>query len=112
MGRLAAAAAAALLLGSLPCPAFAAGECPEGDWFCERAPPAPPPSEPPPEAAPPPAPERPARPGDATLVPAPEPRHEVRIDVPEVRPAKPRRFRYREWGVNMHAAFGLMGNDA
>jgi hypothetical protein len=37
----------------------------------------------------------------------------VTIDAPPVEPAVPRRRRgFREWGVNLHAALGLMGNDA
>jgi hypothetical protein len=37
----------------------------------------------------------------------------VRIDVERVRPAKRRHRRgFREWGVNLHANVGLMGNDS
>ncbi|HYJ11450.1 MAG TPA: hypothetical protein VEX18_20655 [Polyangiaceae bacterium] len=109
MGRLAASAAVALLLGSLPGRALAAGECPDGDWFCDEAPP---PTEPPPEPAaqgepePPPPPEPPA-----TLVPDPEPAPKIQLDVPNVQPAKRRRVRHREWGVNIHGTLGLMGDD-
>src|SRR5688572_12874593 len=108
MGRLA-AAAVLLLLGTLSGRAVA-GECPDGDWFCD---PAPPPTEPPPEPAAPPGPEPPPPPEPpATLVPDPEPAPPIRLDVPNVQPAKRRRVRFREWGVNVHAALGLMGNDA
>jgi hypothetical protein len=38
---------------------------------------------------------------------------QVRIDVERVQPARPRHRRgFREWGVNLHANIGLMGNDA
>jgi hypothetical protein len=46
------------------------------------------------------------------LPPYPPPDERVRIDVPRVEPARPRRHRYREWGVNLHALIGLMGNDS
>lgn len=82
-------------------PAAAAGDCPEGGWFCEPAPAGPP--EPPPELPPQGEPEPP--PG------APEPNESVRIDVEHVRPAKRRRS-FREWGLNLHAAFGILGGDA
>lgn len=109
MGRLAAAAAAASLLGSLSGQALAAGECPDGDWFCDPAPLPPPAPEPAPEPSsrPEPVPQPPA-----TLVPEPEPPRKIAIDVPNVQPVKPRRVRFREWGVNLHGAIGLMGNDA
>jgi hypothetical protein len=110
MGRPAASAAAVLLLGSLSGSALAAGECPDGDWFCDPAPlPATEPA--PPEPAPQPAPPPTAQPGDATLVPEPAPPPKIQLDVPQVKPAKRRRLRYREWGINMHAALGLMGDD-
>lgn len=36
----------------------------------------------------------------------------MRIDVPRVEPAHPRRRRgFREWGLNLHANIGLMGSD-
>jgi hypothetical protein len=36
----------------------------------------------------------------------------VTIEAPPVEPAVPRRRRgYREWGLNLHAALGLMGDD-
>lgn len=117
MGRPAATAAAVPLLGllgvlgSFSGRALAAGECPDGDWFCDPAPLPPAEPSPPPEPAPKPAP-APDQPGDATLVPEPEPRQKIQIDVPQVRPAQRRRLRYREWGVNMHGAVGLMGNDS
>jgi hypothetical protein len=43
--------------------------------------------------------------------PGKEARH-VRIDVEQVKRARPRHRRgFREWGVNLHANVGLMGND-
>lgn len=37
---------------------------------------------------------------------------EMRLDVPQMEPARPRRRRgYREWGLNLHANLGLMGGD-
>lgn len=109
MGRLVAAAAVVLLLGSLSGRALAAEECPDGDWFCE---PAPPPTEPPPEPAAPDAPEPPPSPEPpATLVPDPEPAPKIQLDVPNVQPAKRPPVRHREWGVNIHGDLGLMGND-
>jgi hypothetical protein len=89
----------------LPSRAWAAGDCPDGDWFCEPAsepPPATEPSgEPPAEAAP-----------DEPLPPPERPERQIRIDVEHVKPAVPRRHRrFREWGVNMHATLGLMADD-
>jgi hypothetical protein len=129
MRRPAVFAAALTLLGTWTSAALAAGDCPDGDWFCEPAPeaaPAPPGEpeaagqperEPGPQRAerrrrqaPPPAfepPQPPYGPDDA------EPDHQVRIDVENVRPARPRHRRgFREWGVNLHANIGLMGNDS
>ena len=38
---------------------------------------------------------------------------QMNIDVENVQPARPRHRRgFREWGVNLHANLGLMGNDA
>lgn len=104
MRRLAFVVAA--LLALLPGrSARAAGECPDGAWFCEPAPepPAPPAAGEPDEQASP----APAEPEPAG---SEEPGGEVRIDVPRVEPA-PRKRRYREWGVNVHGASGLLGND-
>jgi hypothetical protein len=111
MRRLAVSAAAASLLCGFAAPALAAGDCPDGDWFCEPAP-APPAPEPPgttpaaPSSAP--APVGPFEPPP----PAP-PEERILIDAPRVEPARPRRHRrgFREWGVNLHAALGLMGSD-
>jgi hypothetical protein len=109
MRRIAVLAVGALLAATVPTTAWAAGECPDGDWFCDTAPSPEPgaPPEPPPEAEEPP-----------TVAPvAPEPTSEprerrVRIDVERVRPAVPRRpRRYREWGVNMHGTLGLIADD-
>jgi hypothetical protein len=111
------------LLGTVTAPAHAADDCPEGDWFCEPAPAA----EPAP-AEPGPAPareraeregrrrERPASPQGSPFEPPPPPGmyedRRVNIDVENVRPARPRHRRgFREWGVNLHANIGLMGND-
>lgn len=112
MGRPAGSAAAVLLAGllsSLSAHALAAGECPDGDWFCDPAP-EPPPEPPPPEPVPKPAPAPVAQPGDATLA-EPEPPRKIQLDVPSVQPVKRRRARYREWAVNVHGALGLMGRD-
>jgi hypothetical protein len=107
MRRLAVSAVAASLLSAFAAPARAAGDCPDGDWFCEPAPAAPPTSEPP--AAPPPPP--PTEAGSNQPAPPP-PEDRVVIDVPRVPPAHPRRRRgFREWGINLHATLGLMGND-
>lgn len=112
MRRLAVSAVAAALLFSFAAPARAAGECPDGDWFCEPAPaaplaPEPEPAPPEPGAAPP-LPE----PGRAGPGLPPDARVRMRIDAPEVEPPRPRRRRgFREWGVNLHAALGLMGSD-
>lgn len=127
MRRPAVFAAAFTLLGTWTSAALAADDCPDGDWFCEPAPEAPPqPSEP--EAAPG-QPERQPRPqrGERrrhapppAFDPPPPPygpddaenEREIRIDVPHVRPARPRHRRgFREWGVNLHVNVGLMGND-
>jgi hypothetical protein len=106
MRRLAVLALGALLATTLrPTRARAAGDCPDGDWFCDSAPiPAQPEAEAPaaepaPDAAPPAATERSER--------------EIRIDVERVRPAVPRkhRRRFREWGINMHGTLGLMADD-
>jgi hypothetical protein len=109
MRRLAVLAVASLV-STLASPARAAGDCPDGDWFCEPAPepgqsPSPPPS-PEPSSAPP-------RPREPFVPPPPPPGYEMELDVPRVRPAHPRRRRgFREWGVNLHAALGLMGSDS
>lgn len=114
MRRLVASTVAASLLGSFAAPARAAGEadCPGGDWFCEPAPaPATDVPERAPDAARPPPPNGPARPGPFEPAPPPPPDEAMRIDVPRVEPPRPRRHRFREWGINLHAALGLMGND-
>jgi hypothetical protein len=126
MRRLAVFAVAASLVGTVAAPAWAAGDCPDGDWFCDPAPvpdqgpagpgPAPaPPSEAPPrgvrrrELPPPPPPGLP--PPYAEPYPE-EDDGQIRIDVPRIEPVHRRRRRgYHEWGLNMHAAIGLMGND-
>ena len=111
MRRLAVTAVAASLLGTLAAPAWAAGDCPDGDWFCEPAPSAPPPGEPGP------GPEGPRTRRHELPPPPPPPLYppddqEIRIDVPRVEPARPRRRRgFREWGFNLHAVVGLMGSD-
>lgn len=106
MRRLAVSAAASLLCAAAP--AFAAGDCPDGDWFCEPAPVSPDAAPPAPPASPPPAPS--ASPFEPPPPAPPESR--VMIEAPEVQPAVPRRRRgYREWGLNLHAALGLMGDD-
>lgn len=84
--------------------AWAAGECPDGDWFCDTTPPSeqqpPPPSEP----------EQPEQP--APLMPPPtQAERSIHIDVPRVQPPKRRHRRFREWGVNLHGTIGLMGSD-
>ncbi|HYQ17231.1 MAG TPA: hypothetical protein VEQ58_15770 [Polyangiaceae bacterium] len=115
MRRLAVSAVAASLLCCVARPASAAGDCPGGDWFCEPAPEPPPGPDQPPPGAPNPA-RSPAPPSGSPFEPPPPPPpppgEEIRIDVPNVPPAHPRRRRgFREWGVNLHAALGLMGND-
>jgi hypothetical protein len=119
MRRLAAFAAALSLLGTATAPARAAGDCPDGDWFCEPAPAAGPEGEPglaPEDDAP--RRDRRRRRAPAFEAPPPPPRvddeeRRVRIDVERVRPA-PRRHRrhFREWGINLHGNLGLMGNDS
>lgn len=105
-------AAAVPLLAALAAPARAAGDCPEGDWFCEPAPPAEPAE---PDTGPAPVPRRAGPAEPSPFVPPPPPEDEprrIRIDYEHVRPARPRHHRrYREWGVNLHANVGLMGND-
>jgi hypothetical protein len=118
MRRLAVFAVAASLLGTLAGPAQAAGDCPDGDWFCD---PAPVPDQAPAEPAEPGGPAGPRRrlppPEPPPFMPPPPPGYyddgEVRIDVPRVQPARPRHRRgFREWGLNLHAVVGLMGNDS
>lgn len=118
MRRLAVFAALSVL-GTWTSAALAAGDCPDGDWFCEPAPEgAPAPAEP--EGAAGPGPERRERrrelpPAFEPPPPPGEPYEEdrqVRIDVERVKPARPRHRRgFREWGVNLHANIGLLGND-
>jgi hypothetical protein len=98
--------AVALLGGALSTPARAAGECPEGDWFCDTTPI---PEEPPPEVEP----QKVPLDEPAPLTPPPPTNAErsIRIDVERVQPAKRRHRRIREWGVNLHVNIGLMGND-
>jgi len=99
--------AAASLLGTLAVSAQAAGDCPDGDWFCEPAPSAAP-NEPAPRPAPPQR-EEPPPPADA---PPPDAR-QMRLEVPPLPPPRVRHRRgYREWGVNLHALIGLMGSDS
>ena len=97
----------ALVVG-LPGPVAAADDCPPGDWFCEPGAPGGP--EPAPEGAP--LDGAPPAPGP---VPPPEADagedEQVRIDVENVQPAKKRR-RSREWGINLHAALGVMGESS
>lgn len=109
------------LLGSFPPSALAAGDCPEGDWFCEPAPALEAPPAPPGPPARPARPERGAGRGEPPPFdpPPPPPRdsyedeRQIRIDVERVRPPRPRRSRgFREWGVNLHVDLGLMGNGA
>lgn len=111
MRRIAVSAVAASLLCGFAAPALAAGDCPDGDWFCEPAPSAPPDAAPP-GAAPPPGPSGP--PPERTFEPPPPAVDErVAIEAPPLEPPQPRRHRrgFREWGVNLHAALGLMGGD-
>ena len=109
MRRFVAPLAAALWVTGISTAARAAGDCPDGDWFCDEAPVAPArPPEPPP-SAPGPGGQRPEPPNSAPI--PPDPPDSIRLDVPRVQPVRPRRHRYREWGINMHAALGLMGND-
>jgi hypothetical protein len=119
MRRLAVPAVAASLLLTLAAPARAAGDCPDGDWFCDPAPvPGQPPAEPagPPPGAPPARALPPREPPPFEAPPPPGAEDEegrIRIDVPRVEPARHRRHRrYREWGLNLHALVGLMGDDA
>lgn len=111
MRRFAVSAVAASLV-TTAVPAWAAGDCPEGDWFCEPAPASEPGSD-----APPPVPPPPSR-GGPTEAPPPPPEMlrpdagEVRIEVPPAEPPRPRRRRgYREWGLNLHANLGILGSD-
>lgn len=111
MRRFAVSAVAASLLGTFAGPVWAAGDCPEGGWFCD---PAPAPGQPPagdPQTS---APEAPPRGGPPPERPPPlssEPDERIRIDVPRAEPARPHRRRrgFREWGLNLHANIGLMG---
>ncbi len=120
MRRLAAFAVTASLLGTVTAPAWAAGDCPDGDWFCEPAPaaepaPAEPGAAPAPEGSP--RGERRHRPPPHFELPPPPPPGfeadgQMHIDVERVKPPRPRHRRgFREWGVNLHANIGLMGND-
>jgi hypothetical protein len=117
MRRLAVFAAALSALGTLAPSARAAGDCPDGDWFCEPAPGAEPaPANPEPGPADERAPAARRQPPPAFEPPPPPGTYddrEMRIDVERVQPARPRHRRHhREWGVNLHANVGLMGNDA
>ncbi|HVY31658.1 MAG TPA: hypothetical protein VHB79_34220 [Polyangiaceae bacterium] len=116
--------AAASLLATIAAPAWAAGDCPDGDWFCEPAPPAPesPPAAPPgPDQHRQPSP-RPAQPAEpplpAEMPPYPPPPgpplHDDDMYVEAQVEPQPihRRRRYREWGLNLHGLIGLMGSDA
>src|SRR6478609_1325222 len=116
MRRLAVSAVAASLLCCVARPVWAAGDCPGGDWFCEPAPESPPTAEPAPAGAPQPRPSRAPAPYGSPFEPPPPPppppAEEIRIDVPVVPPAHPRRRRgFREWGLNLHGVLGVMGND-
>lgn len=103
-----------------PARASAAGECPDGDWFCDPTPiPDQPeaPEQPDAGASSDSAPDSAAAPADSApdSAPATSRRRErqIRIDVERVRPAARRKHRrFREWGVNMHATLGLMAHDA
>src|SRR6187551_1953385 len=116
MRRLAVFAAALSLLGTATAPARAAGDCPDGDWFCEPAPAGGPESEPgsaPADEAAPRDRER-AHPRRRDFEPPPPParlddeERRVRIDVERVRPAHRRHRRgFREWGINLHGNVGL-----
>jgi hypothetical protein len=109
MRRIAVLAVGALLAATVPTTAWAADDCPDGDWFCDTAPPPEPaaPSESPPGT------EEPLTAAPAAPGPGPEPRErQIRIDVERVRPAVPRRQRrFREWGVNLHGTLGLIADD-
>jgi hypothetical protein len=109
MRRFAVLALGAFLATTLlPTSARAAGDCPDGDWFCdpEPIPEQPVPAEGPEAAAPSDAPQE----GPPAMAERRE--REIRIDVERVRPAVPRkRRRFREWGLNMHATLGLMADD-
>ena len=110
MRRIAVLAVGALLASTVPTTAWAAGDCPDGDWCCDTAPP----PEPPSVSEPPPSPEAPP-PSDAPVAPGPAPttrERQIRIDVERVRPAVPRRpRRFREWGVSLHGTLGLIADD-
>ena len=123
MRRLAVFAVAASLLATLAGPARAAGDCPDGDWFCDPTPvpeqPSGQPAEPPSPGGPhhrrPPAEREPAPP--PPFYPPPPPGYyddgQVHIEVPPPMPPRPRhRRRFHEWGLNLHAVIGLMGNDS
>jgi hypothetical protein len=103
----------ALLVGTL-CTALwsgsaAAEDCPDGDWFCDTTPIADEPSAVPADTSDPPPEAQPAGQAPSGV----QPRRSVRIDVERVRPAVPRKHRrLREWGVNLHATLGLLGDDA
>src|SRR5215207_8885957 len=109
MRRIAVLAVGALLASTVPTTAWAAGDCPDGDWFCE----APPPPEPATPSEPPSGTEEPLTASPAAPEPAREPRErEIRINVERVRPVVPRRKRrFREWGVNLHGTLGLIVDD-
>lgn len=117
--------AAASLLGTLSAPAWAAGDCPDGDWFCEPAPAEPesqPGAPPPPQQRRLPA-QRPDRPAEPPLPPEElppyppppgPPLHDEDLYVEAQVAPEPihRRRRYREWAVNLHGLIGLMGSDS
>jgi hypothetical protein len=116
MRRFAVLALGALLASTLtPGRASAAGECPDGDWFCDPTPISDPAAaaEQPEVAAPADsAPDSAALP-DSGAATSPQPERQIRIDVERVRPAVPRKQRrFREWGVNLHATLGLLAHEA
>lgn len=119
--RCLALSALASLLVTVASPARAAGECPDGDWFCEPAPPPPAPAPSPAPRRPAPLPPAPLRVGPEPplppprLYPPPPPYYDdgrVRIITEPPPPRRHHRRRgYHEWGLNLHALVGLMGSS-
>ena len=89
----------------LPGVAYAQGDCPDGDWFCEPAEPAAEPAESP-DAAPP----EEAEAAPPPPAPARKPVPVIVVDRAEHKPKPPRRRFFREWGFNLHLAGALMGS--